>query len=139
MISAASSEGGVHPFPVAAVLLVSIGLPHRLMEILDRVVDVVERREVAGRPSQPNRPEHNHNYVSIAQIHDYPTRYSQQRHHYIPAYSTFRTRTTTHSISHTTERNTKAWNSIPTEIRNINNHKKFKQTLKQYLLKQQSQ
>ena len=35
--------------------------------------------------SQPNRPEHNHIYISIAQIHDYPTRYSQQRHHYIPA------------------------------------------------------
>ena len=88
--------------------------------------------------TQLNRPEHNHTYTFVAQIHGYPTRYSQQRHQYIPAKRS-RTKTPTHSISHITERNTRTWNTVPAEIREITNHKKFKKTLKQYLLRKQSE
>jgi hypothetical protein len=83
--------------------------------------------------SQLNRPEHNHNYIPVAQIHEYPTRHSQQGHHYIPAINNL-----THDIDHTTARNTKTWNSIPEHIRDIQSLKTFKRELKQYLLQQQN-
>ena len=35
-------------------------------------------------PKPLNRPDHNHEYLTPAHIHDYPTRHSQQRHLYIP-------------------------------------------------------
>lgn len=82
--------------------------------------------------SQLNRPQHNHNYIPVSHIHEYPTRYSQQGQHYIPARSS-RTRTPTHRIDHTTERNTRVWNSIPEQIRNIQSVKPFKTALKQHL------
>jgi hypothetical protein len=86
---------------------------------------------------QLNRPEHNHTYIPVAHIHEYPTRYSQQGHHYIPA-KLSRTKTPTYFIDHTTERNTRVWNSIPEHIRDIQSLDTFKTELKQHLLELQN-
>lgn len=92
-------------------------------------------------PRRLNRPEHNHNYITAAHIHDYPTRHSQSRYLYIPNTPHRHTRTTptTHTIDYTTERNTRVWNSVPSEIRQITNLKTFKTTLKTYFLEKQAQ
>jgi len=91
--------------------------------------------------SQLNRPEHNHTYISTAQIHHYPTRHSQQQHFYIPNTSHRHTRAkpSAHTIDYTTERNTRAWNSIPPELRAIQGLRTFKAKLKEHLLEAQSQ
>ena len=91
-------------------------------------------------PKRLNRPEHNHNYLTTAHIHDYPTRHSQQQHLYIP--NTYHVHTATnakHTIDYTTERNTRVWNSVPPEIRQITNLKAFKAKLRNYLLEKQAQ
>ena len=92
-------------------------------------------------PRQINRPEHNHNYLTAAHIHDYPTRHSQNRYLYIPNTPHRHTRATptAHTIDYTTERNTIVWNSIPSEIRQITNLTTFKAKLKTYLLEKQAQ
>ena len=90
-------------------------------------------------PKPLNRPEHNHNYISTAHIHDYPTRHSQQRHLYIPnTHHPHKTTDTAHTIDHTTERNTRVWNSVPLEIRQITGLKTFSTKLRNYLLEKQA-
>ena len=44
----------------------------------------IEKHPFIHTPDKYNRPEHNHNYIWIAQVHEHNTRYSQQQHHYIP-------------------------------------------------------
>ena len=84
-----------------------------------------------------NRPEHNHNYIPASCIHDYPTRHAQQQHYYIPNVGRGNRPTQKHKLDFTTERNTRAWNEIPLEIRTISGLSSFKTTLKQHLLDHQ--
>ena len=91
-------------------------------------------------PRRLNRPEHNHNYITAAHIHDYPTMHSQSRYLYIPNTPRHtRTTPTTHTIVYTTERNTRVWNSVPLEIRQITGLKAFKAKLRDFLLEKQAQ
>ena len=43
-----------------------------------------EMHEHLYQRTPTNRPEHNHNYISTAQVHEYPTRHSKQQNYYIP-------------------------------------------------------
>jgi len=90
--------------------------------------------------TQLNRPEHNHDYIPTAHIHDYPTRHSQRQHFYIPnkPHKHIRARPSAHTMDHTTEQNTRTWNSIPHRIRTITGLKAFMAELKSYLLEQQA-
>ena len=84
-------------------------------------------------PTHTNRPEHNHNYISTAQIHKYPTRHSQQLHHYIPN----KRKQPKHSMGHITSKNTAIWNTLPLELRMQTKPNVFKKDLKRYLLEKQ--
>ena len=81
-----------------------------------------------------NRPEHNHNYISTAQIHDYPTRHSQKMHHYVPNSR----QDPTHDMTFYTKQNTHVWNTVPLEIREIQSLDSFKKALTKHLLQQQT-
>lgn len=89
--------------------------------------------------AQPNRPNHAHSYLYTAQIHEHKTRYSTQQHQYIPnPYQYSRTRTAKHSMDHLTRYYSATWNSLPAEIRSIQNLPSFKTHLKTHLLRMQS-
>ena len=84
-------------------------------------------------PTHTSRPEHSHNYISTAQIHEYPTRHSQQLHHYIPN----KRKQPKHSMGHITSKNTAIWNTLPLELRMQTKPNVFKKDLKRYLLEKQ--
>ena len=90
-----------------------------------------------------NRPKHDHNYISTAQIHEYETRQTKQRKFYIPNSNLLRqAKITRQTAKYTAEHlNTKyinIWNTIPINIRENQNIRTFKKELKIYLLKEQS-
>ena len=89
--------------------------------------------------AQNNRPEHNHSYLWTAQIHEYPTRQSQQKQHlYIPnTHSKSKTKPK-HDAEHLTQRYTKIWNTLPLTLRQDRSLDSFKTKLKQYLQKKQN-
>ena len=80
-----------------------------------------------------NRPENHHNYISTAQIHEYPTRHSEQLHYYIPN----RREKPKLAMQHFTKKYTEIWNKIPREIREIQSLETFKKSLKEHLLENQ--
>ena len=83
--------------------------------------------------SQLNRPEHDHEYIWTAQIHQYPTRHTLDKHIYIPATR----KATKHTMGHLTAQYAKIWNLLPSDIRDIRSKDSFKKALKQYLLENQ--
>jgi len=64
-------------------------------------------------PTQLNRPEHNHNYIWTSQIHEYPTRYSQQKHLYIPNTTHHNTTQPHPHMEHLTKQASNIWNTLP--------------------------
>lgn len=100
----------------------------------------VETHPFIHLPRPLNRPEHNHNYITTAHIHDYPTRHSRRQHLYIPnTHHPNRTTGTAHTIDYTTERNTRVWNAVPVEIRQITGLKTFSTKLRNFLLEKQKE
>jgi hypothetical protein len=90
--------------------------------------------------TQLNRPEHNHHYLWTTQIHDYPTRHSLQKQHYIPnpnAFKNSREKTPMHETSYFAKQDSSVWNSIPERIRDITNRNSFKRALKEHLIETQ--
>jgi hypothetical protein len=83
--------------------------------------------------SQLNRPEHDHEYIWTAQIHNYPTRHTLDKHIYIPNTS----KNARHTIGHLTAQYAKIWNSLPSDIRDIRSKDSLKKALKNYLLEKQ--
>jgi hypothetical protein len=77
---------------------------------------------------QLNRPEHNHNYTSVSNIHKHATRYATTNHQYI-----------TYTTEHFTAIYTRVWNSLPPRLRHISSHDTFKTQTKLYLLEKQSE
>jgi hypothetical protein len=81
-----------------------------------------------------NRPEHNHYYTTISQIHDHQTRsstrnqiFNDQSNKEGPHYAS----------EHLTQKYVRIWNLIPQNLREIKETKKFKLELKKYLLDKQ--
>ena len=68
-----------------------------------------------------NRPEHDHNYIFTSHIHEYPTRYSLNTHHYIPNMVTHKqsrkNKTHKYILEHLTKEYSRVWNTIPENIR----------------------
>jgi hypothetical protein len=83
--------------------------------------------------SQLNRPEHDHEYIWTAQIHNYPTRHTLDKHIYIPNTS----KNAKHTIGHLTAQYARIWNSLPSNIRDIRSKDGMKKALKNYLLEKQ--
>ena len=81
-----------------------------------------------------NRPNHSHDYLWTAQIHDHQTRYSQQQHQYIPNPYQYSTIPPNHSTGYLTQQYSAIWNSIPLPIRNTQSLTSFKNNLQLHLL-----
>ena len=106
-----------------------------LLDITDLYILRVctEMHEYIYQRKPINRPEHNHNYISTAQMHEYPTRHSKQQHYYIPN----RRENPKHTMQHFTRKYTKIWNTIPLETREIQTLTTFKRSLTNHLLEKQ--
>ena len=88
---------------------------------------------------QLNRPQHNNQPLWTAEVHDYPTRYSLQRHQYVPnPHKQFKKRRPAHETSHFAAKHWTIWNSMPELIRTERNREAFKHALKEHLLQRQS-
>jgi hypothetical protein len=88
--------------------------------------------------TQKNRPLHNHSYLWTAQIHEYYTRQSKTTQQYIPNPNNYsKTKKSTHTMEHLTEKHSNIWNAIPENIREITSLYVFKKKLKHYLLERQ--
>jgi hypothetical protein len=99
----------------------------------------VEIHPYIHQTTQVNRPEHNHTYMWIAQIHDYPTRHSTQQKHYVPIPSKHSKKAKpTFSTAYLTQQYTEVWNTIPLKLRENRSLSIFKKELKSYLLIEQN-
>ena len=87
----------------------------------------VEMHPFIHPKKQLNRPEHNHKYTPVQEIHNHATRYSTQQHQYIQ-----------HNTEHFTKQYTATWNALPTQLRNITSTNIFKKQLKLHLLTSQN-
>jgi hypothetical protein len=87
-----------------------------------------------------NRPEHNHIYTPVSEIHDHATRYSHQQHIFIPNTKRHSTiKQPVYTTEHFTQQHTSIWNSLPHHLRKISSHKTFKAQIKLYLLNNQNE
>jgi hypothetical protein len=87
----------------------------------------VEMRPFLQSSTQPNRPQHVHDYTPTSFVHDYPTRFSQNDNLYIPNATN----------DYFTDQYKQTWNSLPASLRNTSTAGIFKKNLKKYLLDQQ--
>ena len=84
-----------------------------------------------------NRPEHNHSYTPVSQIHNYPTRHSVNNHYFIP--NQHSSKQPTHTIEHFQSQYLSVWNQLPLELRCITSKNTFKTKLKAHLLEKQKE
>jgi hypothetical protein len=87
---------------------------------------------------QRNRPEHNHQYIFTSQIHTHRTRYSQQKHAFIPSHTRSKIKPLKYTMEHLTKQYSHLWNTLPQNIRDIHIRTTFKQTLQTHLLNKQN-
>ena len=86
-----------------------------------------------------NRPEHDHNYTLVSEIHDHHTRYSHQQHRFMPHAPNPRSPAQpTHHIEHLTALYTTVWNKLPQQLKTTANYNAFKLELKNYLVDKQA-
>jgi hypothetical protein len=83
-----------------------------------------------------NRPEHNHNYTKISEIHNHQTRRSTQNHLFTFHHQS--SKKAPEQSEHLTKQYARIWNSIPQNIREIKQKDSFKQELQKFLLAKQA-
>jgi hypothetical protein len=86
-----------------------------------------------------NRPTNDHTYITVTDVHAHNTRYSAG-HIFSPnpyKYST--TQPAKHYVAHLELKHNEIWNTLPNTLRTITSLPIFKETLKTYLLKVQSE
>ena len=87
---------------------------------------------------QHNRPEHDHNYLWIAQVHEHNTRHSQQQQHYIPnPHQYAKNKEPKLKSEHFNSHYTAIWNALPLALSTNRTMSSFKKKLKKYLLDKQ--
>ncbi len=96
----------------------------------------LEMHQFIHNTKHVNRPKHDHDYIFTAQLHDYPTRYAQQHHSYIPNQN-FRGKSKK-KMAHFTANYSHVWNTIPKYIRDIMTLPSFKKELRTYLRQEQN-
>jgi hypothetical protein len=74
-----------------------------------------------------NKPQHDHTYTHVSQVHNHSTRYAKQNHQYKQR-----------DNSHFTTKYTETWNDIPNDMTKITSLHVFKQKLRQHLQEQQN-
>ena len=85
-----------------------------------------------------NRPQHDHTYVAITDIHYHQTRYAKG-HMYSPNVNTHQHSKTKqpNTIAHFTSKHNEIWNTLPDNLRSTTSLTIFKKQLNMYLLKEQ--
>ena len=86
-----------------------------------------------------HRPEHDHNYIRAARIHEYPTRYAQQLHQHIPNKYRYTRTTDSPNMENYTKINSEVWNTLPQKLKENRSLDSFKKELRTYLQEQQNQ
>ena len=85
-----------------------------------------------------NRPEHNHSYRPVLQIHHHATRLAANNHQFIPNPHQYKQNAEpTHTAEYLSQRYTEIWNALPPELRNTAAPNSFATALKKHLLLQQ--
>ena len=85
-----------------------------------------------------NRPQHDHIYKSVTQIHSHNTRLAASNHQFIPNPYQYNPHTQpAHTAAYLTQLYTTIWNALPEDIRKTTAETSFKSSLKNYLLEQQ--
>lgn len=88
---------------------------------------------------QLNRPKHHHQYLPSSHIHNYPTRHARSGRLYIPAHVNYNSGNRTFEATHFQGLYSRIWSELPAEIRGTPNLEQFKDSLKEHLLKKQSE
>ena len=89
---------------------------------------------------QLNRPQHNHQYIRAADIHQHATRFASTQSLYVPNTNQYlATYKPSHTINHYAAKFSHIWNKIPHNIRSITDKTEFKTALKQHLQTEQDE
>jgi hypothetical protein len=115
---------------------------HKILTITNLYIQRVclEMHTFIHHTKQAHRPDHDHSYLWVAQIHDYPTRHSLASHQFIPnPHQYSKDRKPTHTTAHFTQRYAAIWNTLPEAAREQTSLTTFKRLLKDYLLERQAQ
>lgn len=92
-------------------------------------------------PKKPNinRPQHEHTYIAVTNIHAHNTRYAKG-HIFSPNTNKYsKTRAPKHTAAHLTEKHSEVWNALSDSLRDITSLNTFKKELKKTLLAAQAQ
>ena len=114
-------------------------LTHRILDITNLYIQRVclEMHPFIHNTKQATRPEHDHTYIPVSEVHDHHTRHSHQQHQYIPNPNQYG-KNKEPTIAHLTQQYTEIWNTLPQENRSTSNFHFFKLDLKTHLLKKQA-
>jgi hypothetical protein len=98
---------------------------HKILNITNLYIQRVcmETHPYIHNNNPKHRPDHDHNYIWVAQIHEYPTRHALK----CPVYS----------IEHLTEQYAAIWNALPEKLRQQSRLLTFKKKLREHLLEKQ--
>jgi len=90
-------------------------------------------------PTKPkNRPEHNHNYQPVSQIHQHNTRLAASNHQFIANPNQYKQHAEpAHTTEYLNQRYTAIWNALPQRVRDTAAPTIFATKLKEHLLEQQ--
>jgi hypothetical protein len=114
---------------------------HNILNITNLYIQRVclEAHPFIHKTKEVNRPEHNHTYLNITQIHNHHTRHSTQGNRYeANPFQYSKNSSPVHEAAHLTQRYTHVWNSLPTAAKQKKSLTGFKALLKKHLLKKQS-
>jgi hypothetical protein len=124
------------PWTHTAPIMIELNILSLLNLYILRVC--VEMHPFIHPRTQPNRPQHNHNYTLTSNIHNYPTRYSCDDHLFIPNTNKYSlTQQPKHTTDHFTEQYADTWNALPAYLRQTIALAAFKTELRLFLLDNQ--
>ena len=128
----------VPPRTPTAPLMQKLGILHLASLYTLRVCAEMHPYIYPVKEQQQSGPHHNHNYITVTEVHSHRTRYAAG-HIFSPnAFKYSKTKQPKHASAYITQQHTDVWNGIPTEIRTIKSLAIFKQQLKKHLLTEQA-
>ena len=113
---------------------------HKILNITNLYTQRVclEMHPFIHHTNRTNKPDHDHDYLWVAQIHDYPTRHSLRAHQFIPnPHQYSKTKEPKFVLAHLTQRYTEVWNKLPETVRQHRTLATFKRKLREHLLDKQ--
>ena len=87
---------------------------------------------------EASRPEHQHRYTKVSEVHNYGTRYSKQNHFFIPARQRPNNQPAACAASPLTSKFMEVWHGLPQDLRDTKSFPIFKKHLQRHLLRAHS-